>query len=50
MGTKGVGTVSTLEVINPEFVTVEDFGLVQPLFQGVWWGGNGEDHGGDLLI
>ena len=45
-----VGTISTSQVVNPKFVAMKDLGFVQPFGQGIWWGGHGKDHGGDLLV
>ena len=42
--------ISIPKVINSEFVAMEDFGFVQPFFQGIWWGGHEKDHGEDLSV
>ena len=50
MRTESVGAISTSEIINSEFVTMENFGFVQPFFKGIWQSSHREDHGRDLLI
>ena len=50
MGAECIGMISTSKVVDPEFVTMEDLGFVWPFFQGIWWSGHGEVHGGDSLV
>ena len=47
---ESIEIISCSEVIDSEFMAMEEFGLINPHLNGVRWGGHGENHGGNLLI
>ena len=49
-GSEAIVASTSVEFVDVQFVTLEEFGLLYPFFKGVWWRGHGQDHGGDLFV
>ena len=50
LGLEAIIASAFVEFINTKFVTLEEFGFLYLFFEGVWWSGHGQDHGGDLFV